>query len=331
MKAVLQKVVDRFFAEITDFEKKEKVEAIEHWCRLNHCHLLDRSHPLFEKLLHIPHPPQWLFVRGALETLGEPFLAIVGTRNPSPYGIRAAREFGRAVSLHGISVVSGLAYGIDSAGHWGCLEGKSPTIAVLGHGLDRVYPACNRFLAEAILDRGGALVSEYPPGLRPQKYFFPERNRLIAGLSYGVLVIEASLKSGSLITAYAGLNQGKDVFVVPSHYDESQFEGSHRLIQEGAVLAMSIDDVVPSDFPRMKKIENVKFPELHNAFRNMGGELDLSELMNSSRDLVSDLNEALKEGVVIEVYPQHYVWVEQACYSIPENLPSATVSLQASL
>ncbi len=191
------------------------------------------------RLLSIPHMPEKLYVRGNLPREDRPSIAIVGARMCSPYGREQALRYARVLSGAGVQVISGLAYGIDSWGHRGALKGSAPTFAVLGNGVDICYPAENRPLYGEILAGGGGVISEYPPGTRPRNYFFPLRNRIISGLSDVVLIVEAKAKSGSLITAGYGLEQGKPVYGIPGPADASLSLGCHQLIYDGAGIAYS--------------------------------------------------------------------------------------------
>jgi DNA processing protein len=194
-------------------------------------------------LLELPDPPPALFFAGHREVLAQPALAIVGSRRATPEGVETARAFARALSGAGLVIVSGLALGIDGAAHQGALDGTGSTIAVVGTGLDRVYPARHRDLARAIRDRG-ALLSEFPPGTPPLPHHFPQRNRLISGLSRGVLVVEGALSSGSLLTARAALEQGREVFAIPGSIHSPLSKGPHRLIRDGAKLVETAQDVL---------------------------------------------------------------------------------------
>jgi len=186
--------------------------------------------------------PTVLYLRGKPESLHLPCLAIVGSRNPTRGGVLNAYEFARHMGAAGFGIVSGLAQGIDTAAHKGALDANATTIAVLGHGIDRVYPAANRELAHRIATEG-ALVSEYPLGTHPRKEHFPERNRLISGLSLGTLVVEAARRSGSLITARLAAEQGREVFAIPGSIHNAMARGCHQLIRQGAKLVESADDI----------------------------------------------------------------------------------------
>lgn len=203
--------------------------------------LADAEYPRL--LLEIPDPPPVLYCRGRVELLSRPSLAVVGSRNATPQGKRDAESFSRAFSAAGITIVSGLAQGVDAAAHRGGLAGGGSTIAVLGTGVDRVYPQSNAALA-ADIERDGLLLSEFPLGTRALPHHFPRRNRLISGLARGCLVIEAALASGSLITARAAAEQGRDVFALPGSIHSPLSKGCHALIKSGAKLVESADDVL---------------------------------------------------------------------------------------
>ena len=173
-----------------------------------------------KKLKKIYAPPQELYVLGNSEILNENSIAIVGCRNCSTYGANMAKKFGYELSKKGINIISGLARGIDTYSHIGSLMANGKTIAVLGSGLDKIYPAENKKLCKAIIENGGAIITEFPMGTKPEKTNFPIRNRIISGLSDGILVIEAKERSGTLITVGYGLEQGKEIFVIPRKYNK---------------------------------------------------------------------------------------------------------------
>ena len=207
--------------------------------------LADAAYPA--SLLNIEDPPPLLYLAGAAYDAARPAVAIVGSRNPTAQGLQNARAFGRALAEAGVCIVSGMALGVDGAAHEGALEGAQAgtlaTLAVVGTGLDRVYPKRHHALAHRIAERG-LLVSEYPIGTPPLPENFPRRNRLIAGLAQGTLVIEAALQSGSLITARLAAEQGKDVFAVPGSIHSPQARGCHLLLRQGAKLVESAQDVL---------------------------------------------------------------------------------------
>ena len=211
--------------------------------------LQDARYP--EQLRNITTPPLALFVRGDAALLAQPQLAMVGARSATPQGLENARGFAAELSRRGVLITSGLAIGVDGAAHAGALDAKAPTIAVCGTGLDRVYPARHKALAQAILDGGGAMVSEFPPGTEALPQNFPSRNRIISGLSLGVLVVEASRESGSLITARRAVEQGREVFAIPGSIHNPLAKGCHQLIREGAKLVESVDDVLLELMPKL--------------------------------------------------------------------------------
>ena len=207
--------------------------------RIMTCH--DPDYPVL--LSQVDTPPPLLYVHGNTNILSEPLLAMVGSRNPTTTGIRTATEFAHHLSAAGLVISSGLALGIDAASHKGALEAGAPTVAVMGTGLDRVYPARHRDLARQIAE-GGALISEFPVGTTPRAENFPRRNRIISGLSLGTLVVEAAIRSGSLITArYAG-DQGREVFAIPGSIHNPLARGCHQLIRQGAKLVETAEDVI---------------------------------------------------------------------------------------
>lgn len=199
-----------------------------------------------QMLMEIPDSPKQLFVMGDPKVLNELSIAIVGTRKPTDYGIRAAAYFAKSLA-NDLVIVSGLAYGIDTiALDTAVSEKKQPVIGVIGSGLDRAsfYPKANWLLAMKIIANGGIVISEYPPGTEPLKYHFPARNRIIAGLSKGTLVIEAGDKSGALITANLALDYNREVFALGGSIFIPQGEGTNKLIKEGAYLAITPSDIL---------------------------------------------------------------------------------------
>ncbi len=235
----------------------ELVDLTRHWLQAapdqrRVLTLGDDDYPL--ALLDTEDPPLMLYAMGQVQDLASGFarcaqrgVAVVGSRNPTPQGIQNARQFSAALGQAGLTVVSGLALGIDGAAHEGALEGsfkdELATIAVVGTGLDRVYPKAHLDLAHRIAARG-VLLSEYPLGTPPLSANFPKRNRIISGLCKGTLVVEAALKSGSLITARMAVEQGKEVFAIPGSIHSTQARGCHALIKQGAKLVESAQDIL---------------------------------------------------------------------------------------
>lgn len=203
--------------------------------------VLDADYP---RLLRDIHQPPWvLYGLGHRQLLQSPAIGMVGTRNPTSYGRMAAFKLARQLSEHGLTVVSGLARGIDTEAHKGALQGSGGTIAVLGCGIDTIYPPENKTLYGLIAEKG-LLLSEYPPGTPVHAGLFPQRNRLISGLSHGVVVVEAGQHSGALITADFALEQSRDVFAVPGPIFQAQSVGTNRLIREGAKIVTGVEDIL---------------------------------------------------------------------------------------
>jgi DNA processing protein len=226
------------------------IDAALRWSEHAQANIVSLSDPRYpSRLSAIPSPPPLLFVRGDLELLQEPQLAIVGSRNPTPGGVQTTRAFASHLAGLGLVVTSGMALGVDAAAHVGALE-SGRTIAVLGTGPDRVYPAAHRELARRI-SAEGALVSEFPPGIGPQPSHFPRRNRVISGLSLGTLVTEAAPRSGSLITARYAAEQGREVFAIPGSIHSPLARGCHQLIRDGAKLIDSVDQLLEELSPQL--------------------------------------------------------------------------------
>ncbi|MCK5335292.1 MAG: DNA-processing protein DprA [Gammaproteobacteria bacterium] len=203
--------------------------------------ITDKRYPAQLKI--ISNAPKVLFVNGDIDYLQQPQLAMVGSRSPTAAGKKIAEDFAQHLSANGLTITSGLARGIDGASHRGALKGIAGTIAVVATGLDRVYPAEHRQLAHQICEQG-ALISEQPLGVAPHAGLFPLRNRIISGLSQGVLVVEAAIKSGTLITARHALEQNREVFAIPGSIHNPAVKGCHALIKQGAKLVEKADDIL---------------------------------------------------------------------------------------
>jgi len=211
-------------------------------CKGNHLiSINDSRYPPILKEIH--DPPMALFASGDLACLQEPKVAMVGSRQPSPVGAKVAQQLASELASLGIVIVSGMALGIDGAAHFGALQTSTATIGVMGCGLDIVYPDRHRKLFQNIADQG-CLLSEYPLGLPPTKYTFPQRNRIVSGLSLGVIIVEAAVRSGTLITARLAGEQDREVMVVPGSALSAQYRGSHSLIKEGAAVITEAQDVL---------------------------------------------------------------------------------------
>lgn len=223
-------------------------EAYEHMASIGVRLVLAEQKGFPEALHHIPYPPFGIYLRGGAMPSAlhddAPTIAIVGTRRASADGKKTARSFARTLAATGCTIASGLAFGIDAAAHEGALDTGGATVAVLAGGLDTFYPHSHRGLAERILASGGTLISEYPPGEAPLAYRFIERNRIMSGISRGVLIVEAPKASGALATARYAAEQNREVFVVPGSVFAANFKGSHALIRQGAELVTSPNDIL---------------------------------------------------------------------------------------
>ena len=233
---IARKIMDRSL----DKEAEEELKNAERY----HARIIAYTEPAYPAVLReIYNPPMLLYARGREIPPGQTFVGVVGSRNPTHYGRKAAEKIALGLARRGAGVVSGLAKGIDAAAHRGCLRGNGFTIAVVGTGIDVVYPASNKALFEQI-ETKGVIVSEFPTGTPPEPWNFPIRNRIISGLSRGIAVVEATKKSGSLITASLALDQGRDVFAVPGSIDSFKSTGTHFLIKQGARLIENGDDIL---------------------------------------------------------------------------------------
>ena len=245
---------------------RERLARTLAWLALPGASLVAWDDPDYPRaLLEIGDPPPVFYCLGRRDLAARPALAIVGSRNATPQGCADAAAFAAALSAAGLTVVSGLALGIDAAAHRGAIEHAGSSIAVVGTGLDRVYPARNRDLAHALAARG-ALISEFAPGVPPLPANFPRRNRLISGLARGVLVVEATLSSGSLITARFAGEQGREVFALPGSIHSPFSKGCHKLIREGAKLVETAQDILdelrlPQAAPAMAVAAHADDPE----------------------------------------------------------------------
>jgi DNA processing protein len=273
------------------------VEADFQWESAANNHLITWADPEYPSLLReIDASPMVLYARGDLACFMQPTIAMVGTRKPSVTGGETAHYFARELSRRGISIASGLALGIDASVHQGCLDGGGRTIAVMGTGVDVIYPYRHRQLAENIIHHGGLLLSEFPLKTSPIAGHFPRRNRIISGLSLITLVVEAAIKSGSLITARLAMEQNRDVMAIPGSIHNPQARGCHHLLQQGAKLVMSIEDVLDElDFDHQstelaKQDELVLASENENLVQCIGFEVtSIDQIVMRSGLNVSDV------------------------------------------
>lgn len=272
-------------------------------------HILSLDSPDYpERLKQITNPPPFLFVRSQLPSLHKA-LAVVGTRAATSYGKQVAEKLTTGLVHQGFVIVSGLAMGIDTFAHQTTIENQGITVAVLGSGVDQIYPAANQRLAEAILQSGGAIVSTYPLGTPAMPHHFPERNEIVAGLSRGVLVIEGSLKSGALITARLALEQGREVFAVPHDITRKGLEGTHHLIRRGeAKLVSAVEDILEEfqlslhDQPSLFQPSSEHKPLLSALEKEPKTADELSQILSLPiPDLTGQLVELSLQGAVVQV------------------------------
>ena len=222
-----------------------KIDKALTWQEAQDQHIVTYDAANYPALLRQTHnPPPLLYVKGHLPTQLKSPLAIVGSRSPTPTGIKNSHDFAYSLAGAGMSIISGLALGIDGAAHQGALSAKGYTLAILGCGLDHIYPRRHQDLAEQITQQGGALMSEFPLDALPLAQHFPQRNRLISGICLATLVIEATQRSGSLITAQLALEQNRDIFALPGSIHNKLAAGNHQLIQQGATLVISAKNVL---------------------------------------------------------------------------------------
>lgn len=254
-------------------------------------HVITLADPAYPKaLLEIPDPPPLLYAKGNPQLLDVPSIAVVGSRNASPQGEKNAENFASALSENGFCVVSGLALGIDGAAHRGALRGKGSTIAVVGTGLDIVYPAKHRELAHQIAQQG-LIISEFGLGTPSRAQNFPRRNRIISGLSQGCLVVEANVQSGSLITARLAAEQGREVFAIPGSIHSPLAKGCHQLIKQGAKLVDNIQDIVDElsgVMPAVRNSDEASAAENHPILACIGYEAVGIETLIERTGLTSD-------------------------------------------
>lgn len=276
----------------------------------------DEEYP--ELLRNISDPPPVLYVKGNKEILNDMGLSVVGSRYCTYYGSQLAYEFSAQLADVGFTIISGMARGIDSQAHRGALSVKGKTIAVLGSGLDVIYPKENSTLYDEIA-KNGAVISEFPMGTKPLKQNFPQRNRIISGLSVGVLVVEAGEKSGSLITASYALEQGKDVFAIPGNINNETSKGTNKLLKDGAKIVTSLDDIMEEYELRSdlrEKIENQKVSNLSEKLIKLldyvnNEPVNINSIANASEirinELIPMLNNLALAGYIKELPGKFFV------------------------
>ncbi|MBR6771939.1 MAG: DNA-processing protein DprA [Clostridia bacterium] len=288
----------------------------------------DASYP--DRLRNIPDPPPVLYVKGRLPAFDlYPAIAVVGTRNPSAYGLYAAKKISAELADAGVIIVSGMASGCDSAAHSGALYAGRPTVAVLGCGVDVCYPAESRLIYSDIPVHG-AIVSEYPPGTAPTKFSFPRRNRIISGLSNGVLVAEAPERSGALITADLALNQGRDIYAIPGNIDNPASSGGNKLIKQGAKLVTSAADVLEDLIPiygMQMSLRPVSPPDNQNDPYLSGGRIDVfrPEQQAADNSTISNAEDLSAEDRIKALLKNGYMYLDDIITAT--NLPSDEVNV----
>jgi DNA processing protein len=285
---VIPGIGEKTAAHIKDFQQWQDADkSLEVTERLQ-ANIVTYRDPLYpHNLLNIYDFPVFLYVRGDLRE-EDTNIAVVGSRMATTYGKFSTERLCRELALKGITIVSGLARGIDSAAHRGALAGKGRTIAVLGCGLDVVYPSENEKLFNEIAENG-AVITEFPPGTPPSAPNFPSRNRIISGISLGVVVVEAGEKSGSLITARIALDQGREVFAVPGNIDSAGSRGTHQLIKQGAKLIENVDDILDEILPQIDDGTRRHVPHERNNLRDIA---DISKMNHGV--VMNTLNDAEK-------------------------------------
>lgn len=244
----------------------KQVDLALRWAEKIDHFILTWDDPLYPHLLkQTSNSPPVLYGLGTPQCLNNPQIAMVGSRSPTPEGLQMAENFASQLTQHLFTITSGLAYGIDQASHKGAVNAGGPTIAVIGSGLCHIYPPRQEKLIEKIIQTGGAIISEFPLSEKPQAYYFPQRNRIISGLSLGVLVVEAALKSGSLITAKLATEQGREVFAIPGSIYNSKVKGCHALIRQGAKLIEGIECILEELPPTLGALKEAIFDQKPSA------------------------------------------------------------------
>ncbi len=305
---ITEKCVERIL------DRGEREQSAERWRKMREDGIRYQSYfcgPYPEKLRNLFDYPIHIFIRGQLPDPARLSIAVVGARECSYYGRDMARMFGYRLAEAGVNVISGMARGVDGWAHQGALESGGSTVAVLGCGVDVCYPAEHQRLYESIAKRGGIL-SEYPPGVKAKPCFFPLRNRLISGLSDGILVVEAKERSGSLITADAALEQGKDVFVIPGRIGDELSVGCNRLIRQGAVPVLAPGDILEYyGIPGANEWENI--PGIQNQLLEKISENPISiqqlqrEMDASPVSVLRGLMSLQKKKKIREIYRGYFV------------------------
>jgi DNA processing protein len=318
---------------IVEFKDWKRVDAVlEQGERLG-VRLMGLEDPDYPALLlHIPDPPILLWIRGNVAALKHPMVAVIGTRRPSEYGMAITQKLTTDLVDAGLCIVSGLAYGIDAIAHEAALKSNGLTVAVLGSGINRIYPGAHRSLAYRILEQEGCIISEFPPGTKPEAGNFPVRNRVVSGLCKGTLVIETKGEGGSMITARLALEQNREVFAIPHRMDAPQGQGCNLLIQQaGAKLVLGVEDILaewgmPFDPQNREPLADMLQPKtgkLWEASELQGSPLQICQQLSSGITEVDTLSEIL--GIPIaQLLP---LLLELEFDGLLKNLPGKRVEL----
>ena len=263
------------FLSFDEWHEVDEIKKATEKVKANILTIADDAYP--QLLKQIYDPPIILWYKGDLDALSEPGIAVVGTRNTTSYGKKMAKRFSTELSESGLCINSGLAHGIDSIAHQAAIEAKGKTVAVLGSGIDWIYPAKNKDLANAIVKSGSIVITEFPPGSKPDAGNFPVRNRIVSGLSYGTLVVESGIQGGSIITAELALDQNREVFAIPHSNENLNGSGCNYLIKTGAAkLIQTVDDILeelPIENNNQHSINNVQ-----KGIKSNWRDLELDEL-----------------------------------------------------
>lgn len=316
---IRHRIKDQKFAELLiesrhNYDPDRELDRIKQ-LNIGYHTIYDKDYP--QNLAEIPDAPVLLYVRGNAEILKSFSLAVVGSRKYTSYGKKVAYDLSKKCAENGLTIISGLALGIDAFAHRAALDAGGKTIGVLGCGLDRIYPASNFHLGREIIEKGGAIISEFPPGTLPMKQNFPARNRIIAGLSQGVLVVEAAIESGALITAYQALEYNREVFAVPSNIDSGNSVGTNLLIKNGAKLVTSEEDILEElNIPKKALVKKAKeiLPETEeekSVYRTLSNEAKLvDDIIKESGLNIIAINSALTtmeiKGMVVNLGGSRY-------------------------
>ena len=288
---------------LTEQADKDMMHAMMLSMQKHEIHIIAQKDPGYpESLRNIQMPPALLFYRGNLDCLNGKCIAVVGSRKASPHGVEVTKKLCKELSLAGVTIVSGLAMGIDTAAHEGCLAGGSPTVGVLGCGLDVDYPVENDRLKREIIDNGGVLLSEYPPGFNANRHVFYARNRIISGLGRALLMMESQIKSGSMLTVHHALDQGREVYAYPGMPGTEWAEGAHQLLREGANYFTQAQDILEdlgweAEIHKPLETEQAKLKmtdEQRMVFSYLSqGEMSFDQLADSTKMSASALTVAL--------------------------------------